>query len=82
MVGSILGDLPDELYPNLRELTVEHVLQPGYDEFAFGLDLVPAGLEQAATTADRVRRSVPPLAASVLPANLVGGEDRRQDLVV
>jgi AcrR family transcriptional regulator len=38
-------------YPHLTELTVEHVLQPGYDygeEFAFGLDLILDGLERAA----------------------------------
>jgi hypothetical protein len=37
-------------YPHLTELTVEHVLQPGYDyadEFAFGLDLLLDGLERA-----------------------------------
>ncbi len=30
-------------YPHLTELTIEHVLQPGYDhgnEFEFGLDLM------------------------------------------
>jgi AcrR family transcriptional regulator len=40
------GFAPDE-YPHLTELTVEHVLQPGYDygdEFAFGLDLILAAL--------------------------------------
>ena len=40
---------PDE-YPHLTELTVEHVLQPGYDyggEFEFGLDLILDGLEKA-----------------------------------
>lgn len=43
MVESILGHLPEGEYPHLRWLTVEHVLQPGYDygdEFAFGLDLI------------------------------------------
>lgn len=37
-------------YPHLTELTVEHVLQPGYDygnEFAFGLNLILDGLERA-----------------------------------
>ncbi len=37
-------------YPHLTELTVEHVLKPGYDygnEFEFGLDLVLDGLEKA-----------------------------------
>jgi AcrR family transcriptional regulator len=40
------GFTPDE-YPHLTELTVEHVLQPGYDygdEFEFGLDLILDGL--------------------------------------
>ena len=40
---------PDE-YPHLAELTLEHVLQPGYDygdEFEFGLDLILNGLERA-----------------------------------
>jgi hypothetical protein len=44
---------PDE-YPHLAELTVEHVLQPGYDyggEFEFGLDLILDGLEKARDTA-------------------------------
>ena len=39
---------PDE-YPHLIELTVEHVLQPGYDygsEYDFGLDLILDGLER------------------------------------
>jgi len=37
-------------YPHLTELTVEHVLQPGYDygnEFEFGLDLILDGVERA-----------------------------------
>ncbi|WP_206615787.1 TetR/AcrR family transcriptional regulator C-terminal domain-containing protein [Rhodococcus xishaensis] len=36
--------------PHLAELTVQHVLQPGYDfrdEFDFGLELVLDGLERA-----------------------------------
>jgi hypothetical protein len=40
-------------YPHLTELTVEHVLQPGYDygnEFAFGLNLILDGLERARHT--------------------------------
>jgi len=44
--------LPDE-YPYLTELTVEHVLQPGYDygnEYEFGLDLILDGLERARNT--------------------------------
>jgi AcrR family transcriptional regulator len=37
-------------YPYLTELTVEHVLQPGYDyghEYEFGLDLILDGLERS-----------------------------------
>ncbi|WP_232661629.1 TetR/AcrR family transcriptional regulator [Pseudonocardia sp. TRM90224] len=40
-------------YPHLTELTVEHVLQPGYSyaaEFEFGLDLILDGLERARAT--------------------------------
>jgi AcrR family transcriptional regulator len=47
---------PDE-YPHLTELTVEHVLQPGYDygdEFEFGLDLILDGLERAREVAQPV----------------------------
>jgi AcrR family transcriptional regulator len=36
-------------YPHLTELTIEHVLQPGYsyaNEFEYGLDLVLDGLER------------------------------------
>ena len=46
---------PEE-YPHLTELTVEHVLQPGYDyggEFGFGLDLILDGLERARDAAPR-----------------------------
>jgi AcrR family transcriptional regulator len=49
LVEMILGQLPADQYPHLRELTVEHVLQPGYDygkEFEFGLELVLDGLER------------------------------------
>ncbi len=45
-----LRQLPADRYPHLAELTVEHVLQPGYDyadEFEFGLDLILEGLERA-----------------------------------
>ena len=48
---------PDE-YPHLTELTLEHVLQPGYDydnEFEFGLDLILDGLERARDTAQPER---------------------------
>lgn len=50
LAQTIMAQLPVEEYPHLTELTVEHVLQPGYDyaeEFAFGLDLILDGLERA-----------------------------------
>ena len=46
----ILAQFPTDEYPHLAELTVGHVLQPGYDygnEFEFGLDLILDGLERA-----------------------------------
>ena len=46
----ILSQHPADEYPHLTELTVEHVLRPGYDygnEFEFGLDLILDGLERA-----------------------------------
>ena len=46
---SILGRMPAGVYPHLTEMTVEHVLQPGYsysNEFEFGLDLMLDGLER------------------------------------
>jgi hypothetical protein len=54
LAEAILSRLPPEQYPNLVELTVNHVLRPGYDygnEFAFGLDLLLDGLERARDTA-------------------------------
>jgi AcrR family transcriptional regulator len=50
LAQQILARFPVDEYPNLAELTFEHVLRPGYDygkEFAFGLDLVLDGLERA-----------------------------------
>jgi AcrR family transcriptional regulator len=50
MTGAILAQFPAEDLPHLFELTVEHVLQPGYDygnEFASGLELILDGLETA-----------------------------------
>ena len=49
LAASIMGQLPAGAYPHLTELTVEHVLRPGYDfaaEFDFGLELVLAGLDR------------------------------------
>jgi AcrR family transcriptional regulator len=45
----ILQQMPSDEYPYLAELTIDHVLQPGYsyrDEFEFGLDLILDGLER------------------------------------
>jgi AcrR family transcriptional regulator len=49
MAETIMNQFPADEYPHLAELTVEHVLQPGYDygnEFEFGLDLILDGLER------------------------------------
>ena len=53
LAQAIMGRFASGEYPHLTELTVEHVLQPGYDygdEFAFGLDLILDGLERAAAS--------------------------------
>jgi len=50
----ILAALSPDEYPNLRALTAEHVLQPGYDygkEFDLGLELILDGLERARSEA-------------------------------
>jgi AcrR family transcriptional regulator len=42
--------MPPGAYPHLTELTVQHILQPGYDygdEFEYGLDLILDGLDRA-----------------------------------
>ena len=47
-----LLQFPSKEYPRLAQLTLEHVLQPGYDygdEFEFGLDLILDGLDQHAS---------------------------------
>jgi hypothetical protein len=49
LAQTIMQQFPVDEYPHLTELTVEHVLQPGYDygnEFEFGLDLILDGLER------------------------------------
>jgi AcrR family transcriptional regulator len=48
VAGAILEGLTDDEYPHLREMTAEHVLQPGYDfgsSYEVGLELVLSGLE-------------------------------------
>jgi AcrR family transcriptional regulator len=50
IVAAILPRLSPDTYPHFVELTVDHVLQPGYrygDEFDFGLRLILDGLETA-----------------------------------
>ena len=47
---AIIAQLPAGAYPHLTELTIEHVLKPGYDyanEFEYGLDLILDSLERA-----------------------------------
>jgi AcrR family transcriptional regulator len=47
---AIFAQFAGDQYPHLTELTVQHVLQPGYDygeEFEFGLDLILDGLDRA-----------------------------------
>jgi hypothetical protein len=60
MAEVILAQFPAEEYPYLAELTVEHVLQPGYDfgnEYEFGLDLILDGLERVCETAQSASKS-------------------------
>jgi AcrR family transcriptional regulator len=48
LAKAFLLQFPTKEYPRLAELTIEHVLQPGYDygdEYEFGLDLILDGLE-------------------------------------
>ena len=55
----IFEQLPAGAYPHLVELTVEHVLKPGYsygNEFEFGLELILDGLERALEGEQRARR--------------------------
>jgi AcrR family transcriptional regulator len=71
LARAILAQAPPDAYPHLSELTVEHVLQPGYDyadEYGFGLDLILDGLQRArdargtrgAGPAERDAEAVPP----------------------
>jgi hypothetical protein len=49
VADNIRSQFPADAYPHLTELTVAHVLQPGYDyadEFEFGLDLILDGLDR------------------------------------
>jgi AcrR family transcriptional regulator len=49
VAATTLRRFPPDEYPYLTELTVEHVMKPGYayaKEFEFGLDLILDGLER------------------------------------
>ncbi|MFD3587097.1 TetR/AcrR family transcriptional regulator [Streptomyces sp. NPDC058683] len=51
LADSIMSGFGDSEYPYLTEIATAHVMRPGYsygDEFAFGLDLILDGLQQAA----------------------------------
>jgi len=57
MAQGFLDQFPAEQFPHLAELTLTHVLQPGYDygdEFEFGLDLILNGLERACRSRKKV----------------------------
>jgi AcrR family transcriptional regulator len=50
LAKAFLLQFPAKEYPRLAELTIKHVLQPGYDygdEYEFGLDLILDGLEKS-----------------------------------
>jgi AcrR family transcriptional regulator len=50
LAHAMLARFPADQYPHLTELTLNHVLQAGYDygnEYGFGLDLILNGLEEA-----------------------------------
>jgi len=50
IVEAFLEHFPVDEYPHLAELSVEHIMKPGYDyadEFDFGLELILDGLERA-----------------------------------
>jgi AcrR family transcriptional regulator len=54
MAEAFLDQFPADRFPHLAELTIQHVMRPGYDygdEFAYGLDLILDGLER-----ERARR--------------------------
>ena len=49
LAKAFLSQFPTKEYPHLARLTLEHVLQPGYDygdEYEFGLDLMLEGLDR------------------------------------
>ena len=51
LATEMAAQMPADLFPHLAEITVGHILRPGYDfgnEFDYGLNLILDGLEQAA----------------------------------
>jgi len=59
LAQAIMAQVPADEYPHLAALTLEHVLQPGYDygeEFEYGLDLLLDGLERARRGSRRAAR--------------------------
>jgi AcrR family transcriptional regulator len=55
LARAFLLQFPTKEYPRLAELTIEHILRPGYDygnEYEFGLDLILDGLEKTWLAAD------------------------------
>ena len=51
VAGQMMEQFASGQYPHLMEMATDHALLPGYafgDEFAFGLELILDGLEQAA----------------------------------
>ncbi len=53
MADAIIGAIPADQYPYLREFTADHALQPGYhfgNSFDVGLDLLLDGISTAAAT--------------------------------
>jgi AcrR family transcriptional regulator len=58
LAEAIMSQFPTGGYPHLTELTIEHVLQPGYDygdEYQFGLDLILDGLDRVLQLSSPVR---------------------------
>jgi AcrR family transcriptional regulator len=58
VVTGIFEQLPRGAFPHLVELTMEHVLKPGYaygNEFEYGLDLILDGLARALQRERRAR---------------------------
>src|SRR5262245_31521603 len=62
IAGEIFSRLPPGAFPHLVELTVEHVLKPGYayaNEFPFGLNLILDGLDRARAAERRAAAGAP-----------------------